>query len=144
MSPSSTPMIRNCTHSSAGLRSQVRVFSSAHAVEDGAYVEGDRLVVAHSGTALEVCRLEDIPLLGRHNVANVLAAVAAADAWGVSAAVMRAAIRAFPGVEHRLERVRDAAWGQFLQRLDRHHAYWHPGRPGGDPTAHLAHRRGLR
>ena len=88
------------------LRSQVRVFSSAHGVEDGAYVEGDRLLVAHSGTALEVCRLEDIPLLGRHNVANVLAAVAAADAWGVSAAAMRAAIRAFPGVEHRLERVR--------------------------------------
>ena len=88
------------------LRSQVRVFSSAHGVEDGAYVEGDRLLVAHSGTALEVCRLKDIPLLGRHNVANVLAAVAAADAWGVSAAAMRAAIRAFPGVEHRLERVR--------------------------------------
>ena len=37
--------------------------------------------------------LGDIPLLGRHNVANVLAAVAAADAWGVPAPVMRAAIR---------------------------------------------------
>jgi UDP-N-acetylmuramoylalanine--D-glutamate ligase len=36
-----------------------------------------------------------------------MAAVAAADAWGVPAAVMREAIRAFPGVEHRLERVRD-------------------------------------
>ena len=88
------------------LRSQVRLFSGVHAVEEGAYVEGDRLVVAHSGMALEVCRLGDIPLLGRHNVANVLAAVAAADAWGVSAAVMRAAIRTFPGVEHRLEHVR--------------------------------------
>jgi UDP-N-acetylmuramoylalanine--D-glutamate ligase len=88
------------------LRSQVRLFSSTHVVEDGAYVDGDRLVVAHSGMALEVCRVGDIPLLGRHNVANVLAAVAAADAWGVSAAVMRAAIRAFPGVEHRLEHVR--------------------------------------
>jgi UDP-N-acetylmuramoylalanine--D-glutamate ligase len=89
------------------LRSQVRVFSGAHAVEEGAYVEGDRLMLAHAGMASEVCRLGDIPLLGRHNVANVLAAVAAADAWGVSAAVMRAAIRAFPGVEHRLECVRE-------------------------------------
>jgi UDP-N-acetylmuramoylalanine--D-glutamate ligase len=88
------------------LRSRVRVFSGTQAVEDGAYVEGDRVLVAHSGMAVEVCRLGDIPLLGRHNVANVLAAVAAADAWGVSAAMMRAAIRAFPGVEHRLERVR--------------------------------------
>jgi UDP-N-acetylmuramoylalanine--D-glutamate ligase len=89
------------------LRSQVRLFSCAHPVEDGAYLDGESLVVAHAGTASEVCRLGDIPLLGRHNVANVLAAVAAADAWGVPAPVMRAAIRTFPGVEHRLERVRE-------------------------------------
>jgi UDP-N-acetylmuramoylalanine--D-glutamate ligase len=38
----------------------------------------------------------------------VLAAVAAADAWGMSAPMMRQAIQAFAGVEHRLERVR--AW----------------------------------
>jgi UDP-N-acetylmuramoylalanine--D-glutamate ligase len=87
------------------LRGQAHLFSCAHAVENGAYVEGDRLLVTRSGTAAEVCRLADIPLLGRHNVANVLAAVAAADAWGASAAVMCEAIRAFPGVEHRLERV---------------------------------------
>lgn len=95
------------------LRSQVRLFSSAHVVPDGAYLAGDRLMVAHSGMALEVCRLMDIPLLGRHNVANVLAAVAAADAWGVPVAVMRAAIRAFPGVEHRLERVREVHGVRF-------------------------------
>jgi UDP-N-acetylmuramoylalanine--D-glutamate ligase len=89
------------------LHGQVRLFSCAHAVEDGAYLEGKRLVAARAGTASEVCRLGDIPLLGRHNVANVLAAVAAADAWGVPGAVMRAAIRAFPGVEHRLECVRE-------------------------------------
>jgi UDP-N-acetylmuramoylalanine--D-glutamate ligase len=89
------------------LRSHVRLFSGAHAVEDGAYLDGDRLMVARAGLASEVCRREDIPLLGRHNVANVLAAVAAADAWEVPATVMRAAVRAFPGVEHRLERVRE-------------------------------------
>ena len=89
------------------LRSRVRLFSCAHTVQDGAYLDGERLVVAHAGTASEACRLRDIPLLGQHNVANVLAAVAAADAWGVAATVMRAAIRSFPGVEHRLERVRE-------------------------------------
>jgi UDP-N-acetylmuramoylalanine--D-glutamate ligase len=87
------------------LRSQPRFFSLEQAVENGAYLDGDRLIVAHAGAPSEVCRLEDIPLLGRHNVANVLAAAAAADAWGVPGAVMREAIRAFPGVEHRLERV---------------------------------------
>ena len=90
----------------ADLRGQPRFFSLEHAVEDGAYLEGERIVVARAGAVGEVCHVEEIPLLGRHNVANVLAAVAAADAWGVPAMTMRAAIRAFPGVEHRLERVR--------------------------------------
>jgi len=87
------------------LRSQPRFFSLGHAVSDGAYLEGNRLLIARAGAVCEVCHVADIPLLGRHNVANVLAAVAAADAWGVPPAVMREAIRVFPGVEHRLERV---------------------------------------
>jgi UDP-N-acetylmuramoylalanine--D-glutamate ligase len=87
------------------LRSQPRFFSCAQAVAEGSYLAGQRLVVAHAGTVSEVCRVTDIPLRGRHNVANVLAAVTAADAWGVPAAVMRQVIRTFPGVEHRLERV---------------------------------------
>jgi UDP-N-acetylmuramoylalanine--D-glutamate ligase len=96
-----------------GLRSQCRFFSCERVVDDGAYLDGDRLLVAHSGTRSEVCRRQDITLLGRHNVANVLAAVAAADAWGVPPAAMRAAIRAFTGVEHRLERVRERAGVSF-------------------------------
>jgi UDP-N-acetylmuramoylalanine--D-glutamate ligase len=97
-----------CLQSLAGrLRGQVRAFSRVRAVDNGAYVAGDRLLVRRSGRASEVCHLGDIPLLGEHNVSNVLAAVVAADAWGVSPAAMRQAIRAFPGVEHRLERVRE-------------------------------------
>jgi UDP-N-acetylmuramoylalanine--D-glutamate ligase len=89
----------------AELRGQPHFFSLEGAVEAGAYCDGERLLVAGAGAVTEVCQAQEIPLLGRHNVANVLAAVAAAAAWGVPAAVMRAAIRAFPGVEHRLERV---------------------------------------
>lgn len=95
------------------LRGQCWFFSCERMVEEGAWLDGDRLLVSHSGRRSEVCRLQDITLLGRHNVANVLAAVAAADAWGVPLAVMRAAIRAFTGVEHRLERVHDRAGVRF-------------------------------
>ena len=95
------------------LRSQCWFFSCERMVEEGAWLDGDRLLVSHSGRRSEVCRLQDITLLGRHNVANVLAAVAAADAWGVPLAVMRAAIRAFTGVEHRLEHVHDRAGVRF-------------------------------
>jgi UDP-N-acetylmuramoylalanine--D-glutamate ligase len=97
----------------AELRGQLRFFSLEHPVDDGAYLDGERLLRARLGEVSEICRREDIPLLGRHNVANVLAAAAAADAWGVPAAVTREVIRAFPGVEHRLEHVRELRGVRF-------------------------------
>jgi UDP-N-acetylmuramoylalanine--D-glutamate ligase len=97
----------------AEVRGQLRFFSLEHPVENGAYLDGDCILLARSGVVLEVCGRQEIPLLGRHNVANVLAAVAAADAWGIPAQVMRAAIQTFPGVEHRLERVRELCGVRF-------------------------------
>jgi UDP-N-acetylmuramoylalanine--D-glutamate ligase len=97
----------------AELCGQPRFFSLERPVDDGAFLDGERLLRVRSGEVSEVCRREDISLLGRHNVANVLAAVAAADAWGVPAEVTREVIRAFPGVEHRLEHVRELRGVRF-------------------------------
>jgi UDP-N-acetylmuramoylalanine--D-glutamate ligase len=47
-----------------------------------------------------------IPLRGRHNVENVMAAAAAAWLASVSLDAIEAGIRSFPGVEHRIEPVR--------------------------------------
>jgi UDP-N-acetylmuramoylalanine--D-glutamate ligase len=47
-----------------------------------------------------------IPLRGLHNVENVLAAGGAARLAGASLAQIAAAVKSFPGVEHRLELVR--------------------------------------
>ena len=47
----------------------------------------------------------DVPLPGRHNLANVLAALALADAIGVPRAAQVAAIREFRGLPHRTELV---------------------------------------
>jgi len=49
----------------------------------------------------------EIPLAGAHNVENVLAGVCAARLAGVSAEVIRGAVRVFKAVEHRLEFVRE-------------------------------------
>ncbi|MBI3679489.1 MAG: UDP-N-acetylmuramoyl-L-alanine--D-glutamate ligase [Acidobacteria bacterium] len=49
----------------------------------------------------------EIPLLGRHNIENVMAAAAAARLAGATLAGIRAAVRTFPGVEHRIEFVRE-------------------------------------
>ncbi len=57
--------------------------------------------------------IRDIPLRGRHNVENVCAAAAAAKLAGVPVEKIAAAVRSFPGVEHRIEfvrTVRGVAW----------------------------------
>lgn len=49
----------------------------------------------------------EIPLPGRHNVENVMAAAAAAWLSGIEPAQIAEAIKTFPGVEHRIEFVRE-------------------------------------
>jgi UDP-N-acetylmuramoylalanine--D-glutamate ligase len=55
-----------------------------------------------------------VPLRGRHNLANVLAASAAAHAAGIDREAMRSAIRAFHGVPHRLQTVGERDGVQFV------------------------------
>jgi UDP-N-acetylmuramoylalanine--D-glutamate ligase len=55
----------------------------------------------------------DVPLRGRHNLENAMAAALIARLAGAGEEKIRAAIRTFPGVEHRLEFVREidgVAW----------------------------------
>jgi len=80
----------------AGLRAQILWFG--HGVHDGAWVDGDihfradRVTPAH-----------DLPLLGDHNVMNILAAVAATAAVGIPIAAIERGIRGFRPLPHRLE-----------------------------------------
>jgi UDP-N-acetylmuramoylalanine--D-glutamate ligase len=53
----------------------------------------------------EIIPARDVPLPGRHNLANVLAALALTDALQVPRAAQVAAIRAFRGLPHRTELV---------------------------------------
>ena len=55
----------------------------------------------------------EIPIRGRHNVENVLAASIAAARAGVSHAAIAAAVRTFHAVEHRLEFVRKVSGIDF-------------------------------
>ncbi|HVL35925.1 MAG TPA: UDP-N-acetylmuramoyl-L-alanine--D-glutamate ligase, partial [Burkholderiales bacterium] len=50
-------------------------------------------------------RVEHLPIHGRHNVANALAACALAGALGVPSAALAAGLRSFRGLPHRLQRV---------------------------------------
>ena len=52
-------------------------------------------------------RADELELLGAHNVENAMAAAAAALASGLPRDAVAEGLRSFPGVRHRLERVRE-------------------------------------
>ncbi|HLX35988.1 MAG TPA: UDP-N-acetylmuramoyl-L-alanine--D-glutamate ligase [Candidatus Limnocylindrales bacterium] len=81
-------------------------------LEDGWIVARDveRLEIAGGGLAEtgpggRILPLDELAIPGKHNVSNAMAAIAAGLVFGVPAAIIRPAVRAFRGVEHRLELV---------------------------------------
>lgn len=89
-----------CREFTAATRARVTMFSTLSEAD----VWADAARVYAGGEAL--LDIADIPLRGRHNVENVCAAAAAARIAGVPPASIAAAVRSFPGVEHRIEYVR--------------------------------------
>jgi UDP-N-acetylmuramoylalanine--D-glutamate ligase len=78
-------------------------------VERGVYLDGDSIVA--EGRA--VLRVAEIPLRGVHNVENTMAAIAATRLTGAAFDGIAEGVRTFPGVEHRIEFVRErngVAW----------------------------------
>lgn len=87
-------------------KGEVSWFSRREAVERGAFLRGDELVLRGDSGEQVICRVGDIVIPGLHNLENVLAAAALAGATGLSAEPVRAVATTFRGVEHRLQFVR--------------------------------------
>ena len=88
---------------------QARWFSSSRRIEPGAWLEGGRILLdgEHLMDAAQV------PLRGRHNLENVMAAALASSLAGAPIEGIAAAVASFPGVEHRLELVRSVGGVDF-------------------------------
>jgi UDP-N-acetylmuramoylalanine--D-glutamate ligase len=78
-------------------------FSRKQRAAQGAFLRGEEIVFRQEGPEEVVLRRKEIPLVGAHNLENVLAAVAAARLAGAEAAAIAKGVRSFAGVEHRLE-----------------------------------------
>ncbi len=81
-------------------------------------VEGDCDVTLASGTVfaegVPLIQAAELPLLGAHNVANAMAAAAAALAMGLERDSVAAGLRSFGGVPHRLEPVAEIGGVRFV------------------------------
>jgi UDP-N-acetylmuramoylalanine--D-glutamate ligase len=78
-------------------------FSRQKRVAQGAFLRDDQIIFRTEGTEVALCRRDEIPLRGDHNVENVLAACAAAHLAGADPSAIAAGVKSFGGVEHRLE-----------------------------------------
>jgi UDP-N-acetylmuramoylalanine--D-glutamate ligase len=58
--------------------------------------------------------VEELGLIGEHNVANAMAAAAAALSMGIDRDAVREGLRSFAGVPHRLERVAEVGGVRFV------------------------------
>lgn len=75
-------------------------------VADGIYAEGSRIFRAEGGTAKLFTDLDGIQTLrGGHNAQNAAAAIAACSAVGVTDDEIRAGLRSFLGLKHRMQPV---------------------------------------
>ena len=92
-----------CVAFAGHTKAQVLWFSLERRVTRGAWLDDDELRL--DGEPFMPAR--DIPLRGRHNIENTLAASIAAHLAGASLPRIAGAVRSFPGVEHRLEFVRE-------------------------------------
>jgi UDP-N-acetylmuramoylalanine--D-glutamate ligase len=90
-------------------KASVNWFSGTREATPGAFLRDDRLYL--DGRPLMPA--SEIPIRGRHNAENVLAASIAAARAGMSHASIAAAVRTFRAVEHRLEFVRSLSGIDF-------------------------------
>ena len=75
-------------------------FTDTATVEMGTYVKDNQIFAKWEGESHWICDVGDSPLPGRHNIQNVLAAVAIGQVFGISPNMMRSAICNFSPAEH--------------------------------------------
>ena len=87
------------------LRARVVSFGSSE-VRDGVFAGAGEIVWRDGGNE-ERFSLARVRIQGVHNVENMMAAIAAAKCAGVSRAAIQRVLERFPGLEHRLEFIRE-------------------------------------
>ena len=77
-------------------------------VDEGVFTKSEE-IVWRDGSSEERFPLGHVKIQGVHNVENMMAAIAVAKAIGIPAQIIQQTLEEFPGLEHRLEFIRDKA-----------------------------------
>lgn len=86
-------------------KSQLIFFSTERILPEGVYVENNFIFIARDGKTEPIASLDNALLRGKHNLENILCAVAMAWVAGVRGEVIQESLSTFKAVRHRLEEV---------------------------------------
>lgn len=105
---------KNCLSFSKNAKPNVYWFSSNGEVERGAYLSEDKLFISDKGNKQLICPVEEVRLLGSHNIENALVASLIAYLRNIPFPVIRYTLRSFAGAEHRMELVGEVSGVTFI------------------------------
>jgi UDP-N-acetylmuramoylalanine--D-glutamate ligase len=82
-------------------------FSREFKLANGVFIERGHIVSGEDDGLRFICRADEVRIPGAHNLENALAATALARCYRIPESVIRDTLMTFPGVEHRIEFVRE-------------------------------------
>lgn len=88
-------------------RPHPRIFFFGRQKLYGAYLEGDKIFIDIPGLRAELISASEILIKGAHNLENAMAAALMALLAGARVEAVAGTLRQFPGLEHRMEFVRE-------------------------------------
>ena len=84
---------------------KVIFFSSLRELENGYYYKDGTIYFAENGVSEAFINVDETNLVGLHNYENIMAAVAMTKSFGISEDIIKAVLKRFTAVEHRIEYV---------------------------------------
>lgn len=87
------------------LKCKVIYFSSLRELRDGYFYKDGTIYFAKDGTVTPYINVDETNLVGLHNYENIMAAIAMTTSFGISEDIIKAVLRRFTAVEHRIEYV---------------------------------------
>ncbi len=95
-------------------KSKIIWFSRKVKLPSGVFIEGGNIVSKEEDGTHNICRVSEVRIPGTHNLENALAAAALARCYRIPEAVIKKTFIVFPGVEHRIEFVREVGGIRYI------------------------------
>lgn len=93
----------------AAKKSKAKIFwfSDGKKINQGCFTKDGSIFSKINSVEKEIIKIDEIPILGGHNLSNVLAACIPALIYGILEKQIKKGIKSFKGLPHRLEFIRD-------------------------------------